>query len=283
MKRALIIGINYELDERNRLYGCVNDACNMEKKLRAMYPAAEYRILVDSANGAAESWPSRANILAGLAWLTSGLCGGGSSDRASDRVLLHYSGHGGLTIDRDMDEASGFDSCIFPISPQGQVEFIIDDELRRAISAVPAGCTVTAVFDCCHSGTCLDLRYTVCPANVGASGADAGASGAANGAASAAANSAAVVVTEDRRHAKTAAQVFCLSGCTDQQTAADTVDAAVIPSGALTNALLAALETKSTKITRLICAVREGLREVGYPQTAQMSCGRAAAFDASFL
>ena len=92
-----------------------------------------------------------------------------------------------------------------------------------------------------------------------------------------------VVVTEDRRHAKTAAQVFCLSGCTDQQTAADTVDAAGIPSGALTNALLAALETKSTKITRLICAVREGLREAGYPQTAQMSCGRAAAFDASFL
>ena len=261
MKRALIIGINYELDERNRLYGCVNDACNMEKRLRAMYPAAEYRILVDSANGAAESWPSRANILAGLAWLTSGLCGGGSSDRVGDRALLHYSGHGGLTVDRDMDEASGFDSCIFPISPQGQVEFIIDDELRRAISAVPAGCTVTAVFDCCHSGTCLDLRYTMCPADVGAS----------------------VVVTEDKRHAKTKAQVFCLSGCTDQQTAADTVDAAGIPSGALTNALLAALETKSTKITRLICAVREGLREAGYPQTAQMSCGRAAAFDASFL
>ena len=238
-----------------------------------MYPSAEYRILVDSAgdaatgtNGAsgAESWPSRASILAGLAWLTSGLTG-------SDSIFLHYSGHGGLTIDRDMDEASGFDSCIFPISPQGQVEFIIDDELRRAISAVPAGCTVTAVFDCCHSGTCLDLRYTMCPANAGASGA------------SAAANSTAVVVTEDRRHAKTAAQVFCLSGCTDQQTAADTVDAAGMPSGALTNALLAALETKSTKITRLICAVREGLREAGYPQTAQMSCGRAAAFDASFL
>ena len=270
MKRALIIGINYELDERNRLYGCVNDACNMEKRLRSMYPDAEYRILVDGANGPTgtndtKSWPSRANILAGLAWLTSGLGAGGSSDR----VFLHYSGHGGLTVDRDIDEASGFDSCIFPISPQGQVEFIIDDELRRAISAVPAGCTVTAVFDCCHSGTCLDLRYTICPAG-GASGAqDPKASGA-------------VVVTEDKRHAKTAAQVFCISGCTDQQTAADTVDAAGIPSGALTNALLAALD-KSTKITRLICAVREGLREAGYPQTAQMSCGRAAAFDTRFV
>ena len=285
MKRALIIGINYELDERNRLYGCVNDACNMEKRLRSMYPDAEYRILVDSAIGAngtngvtdTTSWPSRANILAGLSWLTSGLSG-------SDRVVLHYSGHGGLTIDRDMDEASGFDSCIFPISPQGQVEFIIDDELRRAIDSVPAGCTVTAVFDCCHSGTCLDLRYILCPVD-GASGtaATSGASGpkasGANG------TSGAVIVTEDRRHAKTAAHVFCLSGCTDQQTAADTVDAAGMPSGALTNALLSALDknTKCAKINRLICAVRDGLRECGYSQTAQMSCGRAAAFDASFL
>lgn len=280
MKRALIIGINYELDERNRLYGCVNDACNMEKRLRSMHPDAEYRILVDGAgdaatgtNGAsgAESWPSRANILAGLAWLTSGLTG-------SDSIFLHYSGHGGLTVDRDMDEASGFDSCIFPISPQGKVEFIIDDELRRAIDAVPAGCTLTAVLDCCHSGSCLDLRYTMCPAD----GADVGASGssAANGASGPTAS--AVVVTEDKRHAKTKAQVFCLSGCTDQQTAADTVDAAGIPSGALTNALLAALD-KSTKITRLICAVREGLREAGYPQIAQMSCGRAAAFDTRFV
>jgi hypothetical protein len=244
-------------------------------------------------NGAsgADSWPSRANILAGLAWLTSGLGLG-------DHSFLHYSGHGGLTIDRDMDEASGFDSCIFPISPQGQVEFIIDDELRRAINAVPAGCTVTAVFDCCHSGTCLDLRYTICPVDGagGPSGTAAtsgpkasGASGASgpNGpkASGASGTSGAVIVTEDRRHAKTAAQVFCLSGCTDQQTAADTVDAAGIPSGALTNALLSALEknTKGAKINRLICAVRDGLRECGYSQTAQMSCGRAAAFDASFL
>ena len=99
MKRALLVGINYEADKSNRLYGCVNDARNMEKKLRSMYPAAEYRILVDESSSATADWPSRANILAGLAWLTSGLCGGGSSDRVGDRALLHYSGHGGLVTE----------------------------------------------------------------------------------------------------------------------------------------------------------------------------------------
>jgi hypothetical protein len=248
MKRALIVGINYAADERNRLYGCVNDARNVERRLRAMHPAVECRVLTDDAPDAAR-WPSRANVLAGLAWLAKG----------GDRLLLHYSGHGGLTVDRSRDEASGFDSCIFPVSPEGRVESILDDELRAAVDAVPAGCTLTAVFDCCHSGTCLDLRYALAPASRDA-----------------------CVVTEDRRHAKTAAQVLCLSGCTDQQTAADTVDAAGIPSGALTNALLAALE-QTTKLTRLLCAVREGLRASGYPQLPQLTCGRAAAFDAPFM
>jgi hypothetical protein len=257
MRRALLIGINYELDPRNRLYGCVNDARNVERKLRAMHPSAEYRILTDDTKDPA-LWPSRANVLAGLAWLAAG---GGPGGGGGPSLVLHYSGHGGLTVDRNKDEASGFDSAIFPISQQGQVEFILDDELRAAIGAVHPSCTLTAVFDCCHSGTCLDLRYSLAPV--------AGAPGA-------------CVVTEDRRHARTAAQVLCLSGCTDQQTAADTVDAAGIPSGALTNALLAALD-KSTKLTRLLCAVREGLREAGYTQLPQMSCGRAAAFDARFL
>jgi hypothetical protein len=252
MKRALLVGINYEADKSNRLYGCVNDARNVERRLRAAYPGAEYRVLVDDTKDPA-LWPCRENILAGLAWLTRGL-------RAGDHAFLHYSGHGGLTIDRSLDEASGFDSCIFPISMQGQVEFIIDDELRAAVNAVPAGCTLTAVFDCCHSGTCLDLRYAICPA----------------------APPSACVVTEHRRHTKTAGQVICLSGCTDIQTAADTVDATGLPSGALTNALLAALD-KSAKLTRLLSAVREGLREGGYTQLPQMSCGRAAAFDTLFL
>jgi hypothetical protein len=253
MKRALLVGINYEADASNRLYGCVNDARNVERKLRAMHPGAEYRILVDDTKDPA-LWPCRANILAGLAWLTRGL-------RAGDHAYMHYAGHGGLTIDRSLDEASGFDSCIFPISMQGQVEFIFDDELRAAVDAVPAGCTLTAAFDCCHSGTCLDLRYALSPASH---------------------DPRACVVTEDRRHAKTAGQVLCLSGCTDQQTAADTVDAAGLPSGALTNALLAALD-KGTKLTRLLCAVREGLREGGYTQLPQLSCGRAAPFDTPFL
>jgi hypothetical protein len=247
MKRALLIGINYTLDARNTLHGCVNDVRNVERKLRAMRPGAEYRVLVDAGAG---TWPSRANVLAGIAWLVAGLVAG-------DRVYLHYSGHGGQTVDRDGDEATGLDSCVYPISEDGRVECIVDDELRKLVD-VPAGCTLTAVFDCCHSGTCLDLRYALRAAPAGA------------------------VISEDTRHAKTKGQVFFLSGCSDTQTAADTVDAAGVPSGALTNALLSALDG-GVKLTRLLAAVCAELRGAGYPQSPQMSCGRAAAFDAAFV
>jgi hypothetical protein len=249
MRRALLIGINYTLDPRNRLYGCVNDVRNVERKLRATRQCAEYRVLQDQVAVASE-WPSRKNILAALAWLVAGLVPG-------DRVFLHYSGHGGLTVDRSGDEATGLDSCVYPIDESGKVETIVDDELRVLLD-VPAGCTLTAVFDCCHSGSCLDLRYTL-------KGADAG-----------------VCLSEDKRQPKTRGQILMLSGCTDQQTAADTVDASGTPSGALTNALLAAMD-RGVKLTRLLADVRDVLRKGGYAQTPQMSCGRAALFVEPFL
>ena len=91
-----------------------------------------------------------------------------------------------------------------------------------------------------------------------------------------------MLLSENKRHAKTQGQVLCLSGCTDEQTAADTVDARGLPSGALTNALLASLDA-SAKITRLLLNVRAWLRANGYPQVPMLSCGRAAAFDTPFF
>jgi len=39
---------------------------------------------------------------------------------------------------------------------------ISDDELMsRLIMRLPAGCEVFCLFDCCHSGTCLDLPYKI--------------------------------------------------------------------------------------------------------------------------
>ena len=52
-----------------------------------------------------------------------------------------------------------YDETIYPIDHQQQ-GVIIDDQLHLAlVRPLPAGCRLTAVFDCCHSGTVLDLPY----------------------------------------------------------------------------------------------------------------------------
>ena len=254
MRRALLIGVNYVRNERNRLYGCVNDVRSMREALARLKPGVEFRVLHDEGG----EWPSRANVLRAFAWLVDGLAPG-------DAVLVHYSGHGGLTVDRSGDEVTGYDSCIFPCSESGEVECITDDEIRAALAErVPARCKLTAVFDCCHSGTCLDLRYTL-------GGRDA-----------------LTILTENRRYRRTDGEVLFLSACSDQQVAEESVAPTGAgapkgaPVGALTTAFLAAVEG-TVKLNRLVCAVRAQLRAAGFAQTPQVSCGRAVPFDAPVL
>lgn len=249
MRRALLIGVNYVRNERNRLHGCVNDVLSMQQTLARIRPGVEFRVLHDEGSA---TWPSRANVLAGFEWLLEGLAPG-------DAVLVHYSGHGGLTVDRSGDERSGFDSCIFPIAESGEVECVTDDEIRALLAErVPPQCKLTAIFDCCHSGTCLDLRYTL------------------------GGKEAMIVLMENRRYRKTDAQVLFLSACSDAQVAEESVTPAGAPVGALTTALIAALEG-SAKLNRILCAIRAALKTAGYQQTPQVSCGRAVPFDAALL
>jgi hypothetical protein len=260
LKKALLIGINYtsNANKKNVLGGCINDVVDVQNALLKHRPGAtetEFRVLRDDAP-ALETWPSGANIIAGLRWLVEGLGPG-------DAAYLHYSGHGNLVRDVSGDEASGFDSCIYavPFDDKSKFESVTDDALRtHLVDAVPEGATVTAVFDCCNSGTCLDLRYTVVPVGQG------------------------VVVTETTRYAKSKGQVFLLSACTDTQKAAETATQAGLPCGVLTKALLAALPTPGAmKLNRALGILRANIKRMGYKQTTQLSCGTSAAFDAALL
>jgi hypothetical protein len=58
------------------------------------------------------------------------------------------------------DEADGYDETICPVDYQ-QAGMISDDELHAILCRnLPAGCRLTAIFDCCHSGSALDLPFT---------------------------------------------------------------------------------------------------------------------------
>ena len=188
--------------------------------------------------------PTRQNILDGIAWLTSDL-------KAGDSVFFHYSGHGGLTIDRSGDESSGYDSCIYPIR-NGTIECIIDDELRALlVNKIPANCKCFAVMDCCHSGTVFDMRYVYNAPSYGT-----------------------LTFTQNDKYPSTNGSVIMLSGCKDTQTAADTVDAKNVPSGALTNALLDVWGKygMNIKFKYLLWDIRSVLQTGGYDQVPQLSC-----------
>ena len=244
LNRMLLVGINYVDDKANALEGCHNDVRNMEKIMAKFYPrCSKKKILMDSADVGVQA-PSRANILAGLDWLTKGL-------KAGENVYFHFSGHGGQIPDYNGDEESGKDSCIYPIS-NGKIETISDDELKTyLVNKVPQGCKCFVVLDCCHSGTGLDLRYTIQAPSYGR-----------------------LVVSQNEKYPKTRGSVIFLSGCRDDQTSADTVDAKNLPSGALTNALLETWNTYgiNIKFKHLLWDIREVLRKGNYTQIPQLSC-----------
>lgn len=98
------------------------------------------------------SRPTRANIIRACHWLVEGA-------RPNDSLFLHFSGHGGQTEDLDGDEEDGLDETIYPVDFK-TAGMIVDDELHDIlVKPLPAGCRLTAIFDCCHSGSVLDLPY----------------------------------------------------------------------------------------------------------------------------
>jgi len=206
MKRALLVGINY-VGTSNALYGCINDVNNVAAYLQTSrgYPAASCTVLSD----ATARKPTRANILAAFKELLQGA-------RAGDELWFHYSGHGSLQRDNNGDEESGADSCICPLD-YNQAGLITDDVIRSELAAlVPAGVRLYAILDMCHSGTGCDLRYkyddTSCLLNAAApmpSAYDPDAWALRQ------------TSYEFKRYAKTAGDVYCISGCQDSQTSAE--------------------------------------------------------------
>ncbi|QRV99538.1 ICE-like protease (caspase) p20 domain protein [Ceratobasidium sp. AG-Ba] len=154
-KRALIVAIEYLdgqsfPDERPmHLPGCHADANDIRELLmeKGGYNQKDIRILADVPGLPDSQRPTRDNITESMNWLSMGC-------RAGDYRFFHYAGHGTQAEDQDGDEEDGLD--------EGDHEdkgLIIDDEFRDLlVDPLPANSTLTAVIDCCHSGTILDME-----------------------------------------------------------------------------------------------------------------------------
>lgn len=151
-KRAVFVGIAYKGTEQ-ALQGCINDQERLYDFVKRLAPDCETRVLCDDKpeSMSVDGPPTRANILDAIRWL-----------RESGQLWFSYSGHGSWQADRSArsDEADNRDETIVPVDWQTAGQ-IVDDELRRElVDRLVDGARLTAVFDCCHSGTVLDLHCT---------------------------------------------------------------------------------------------------------------------------
>ncbi|KAM6497672.1 Caspase domain containing protein [Amanita muscaria] len=258
-RKALCIGINYT-GQSNELRGCANDARNMRKFLIQKYGfrSSQVMILTDD-NHDRRLHPTRQNMIGGMKWLVEGA-------RPHDSLFIHYSGHGGQKKDTTGQKEGGLDEnksqglfALCPFNSVPRVIFpsdfkqkgdIVDHELNQIlVQPLPPGCRLTGIFDCCHSGTVLDLPYLR----------------SAHGR---------IKKTHISNRARTRqpppADVICFSACKDDETSADTFEGGIYV-GAMSYAMIKALNENVNQTYEQVLESARNILRPKYKQKPQLS------------
>lgn len=254
------------------------------------FRTADFTVLTDVSNGIAnvkKRSPTKKHILEELTALVS-------TARTGDSLWFSFSGHGSQVKDHNGDESDGWDETILPLDYKS-AGHIIDDDLYKIVSRVPAGARLTVLLDACHSGTGLDLPYqhdvfgTGTGQHVSSSRPTSITSALFNvGGALLSGNTSAALQhglntfrpKKKKPHQPNphAGQVILFSGCKDNQTSADTSKlTGGIPTGAMTFALIETLEHTSVgdwrnyTYRKMLHTMRQKLRDAKMSQTPQFS------------
>ena len=234
-KNALLIGCNY-IGTQYELSGCINDVENIQNKLRSQYGFNNILIMTDNTS----KKPTKVNILNEIKNLLS-------NANSGDKLFLAFSGHGTTIKDANSDEKDGLDEMFVPLD----FNYISDDEIKIFINNnLKKDVTLFALFDCCHSGTILDLRYQYFDSeNYDNS-------------------------TENKKERETNGNIIMISGCRDNQTSADAY-INLKYQGAMTWAFLDTVKKNPNLSWKdLITTMRSSLKTSKYEQIPQLSSGK---------
>jgi hypothetical protein len=232
-KKALLIGINYN-DTSNQLNGCIEDTNSMHKFLES-----KGYLNIKKLTDETDIKPTRENIINELTELLR-------TSEDGDLIFIYYSGHGSYVLDTNGDELDKRDEVIVPLD----FNVILDDELKSIIdNNMKQKTSIIAVFDCCNSGTAMDLRYQ-CLERLNYDS-----------------------ITENQKNEETPGNVIFISGCRDEQLSVElNIDGKI--QGAMTWSLLNVLnKTPNISWRNLVKNVRGILRYTSY-QIPQLSCGK---------
>lgn len=241
-KRALIVGINY-IGASYQLDGCINDAQELQTWLRESQKFDTITLITD--NTALK--PVKATILAEFRKLLQ-------SANKGDTLFFSYSGHGSQVFDTSGDEKDGRDETIFVLDGQN----ITDDELKAiADQEMKDGVTLIALFDSCHSGSMLDLKFTYLDSTSAGGASD----------------------TQNAKNTECKGTVLCLTGCTDAQTSSEAWTGSKTQ-GAMTVCFLETMKNqKSVTWRQLVTAMRSMLQDAAFTQQPQFSSDSAFNLD----
>lgn len=234
-KTALLIGINY-IGTSNQLSGCINDITSINDLLKTIN--YDNIIMLTDNTGVK---PTKTNIINNLISILSNANDG-------DTVYIHYSGHGTSTYDTNYDETDGRDEVIVPLD----FNLIKDDELRQCINTyLKSNANVLAIFDCCYSGTVLDLKYLYQSENNN-------------------------TFSQNLKESDTKGNVVLISGCRDDQLSSEAYISTNRIEGAMSWTFKQTLKEKGTNISwkTLIDRMREILINGGLDQVPQLSSGK---------
>ena len=204
-KRALLIGSNYS-GTSAPLNGCINDLDNMKSFLQGR-GFTDIRMVSDDER---VKKPTEQIILKELTDFLA-------KSNTGELLYLHFSGHGTQQISYDRYEDDHLDEVICTYEADKTISYINDNRLNQIIKEnLHKEATLYAVFDCCHSGSMLDLKYTYKYALTD------------------------WICSDTIKETDKCGHIIMMSGCCDDQTSAD-AEIETNYQGALTYALLNAL------------------------------------------
>jgi len=246
-RRALLIGINY-FGTSAELRGCINDVRNLQSLLSRTYGWDHDCMLTLTDDMHGDRAPTRANIERALRWLVD-------DAQPGDALFFSFSGHGAQEEDPNGFEEDGMHETLLPVDFKNAGQ-ITDDEINNMIvKPLPEGVRLTAVMDCCHSGTGMDLPFVH-------KGHD---------------------WREETNPFHTCADVQMFSGCEDEDCSADASGAYGKPGGAMTTAFCDALrQDPCPTYPDLMAHLHKLMISRGFLQRPQLTSSQAFSWDRPF-